>query len=126
MALFGSKKKTEKREKKAAPAKKAAAAPAVQSSSSFAVRDVIKHARITEKASEKQALGVYVFDVVDTATKRDIIRSVQALYKVTPAKVRVANMKPKEKRNMRTGRSGMRGGGRKAYIYLKAGETITL
>lgn len=122
MALFGSKKKTAvKTAKKEAPA---ASAPAA--SSAFAVRDVIKHARITEKASDLSALSVYVFDVTANATKRDVIRSVQSLYKVTPRKVAMINTKPKTKRNMRTGREGVRGGGRKAYVYLKAGETITL
>jgi len=131
MALFGSKKKpaeksapktASKAVKKDAPAK-AAAVPSVSVAS---VRDVIKHARITEKASDKQMMGVYVFDVTTDATKRDVIRSMQALYKVTPRKVAMITVKSKQKRNARTGRPGMKTGGKKAYVYLRSGETITL
>lgn len=73
-----------------------------------------------------QTIGVYTFNIGERATKRDVMQAVQKLYKVTPRKVRVVSIPTKLKRNMRTGKSGVRGGGRKAYVYLKKGETIMI
>ena len=87
---------------------------------------VLKHARITEKASMHQGLGVYTFDVASTATKRDILQAVRAIYKVTPRSVRVVTVPTKSRRNARTGKLGMTGGGKKAYVYLKKGESIVI
>jgi len=125
MALFSKKTK----ETKETTAALAAAAPKETSNASISHVDrtsVIKHARITEKASMQQAAGVYVFDVATSATKREIIQAVRALYKVTPRAIRMVNVPTKTIRSMRTGRSGMKGGGKKAYVYLKRGETINL
>lgn len=120
MALFSRKKNTET---------KAAATPVSSSAVSSVGRDlthVLRHARITEKATMNQSAGVYVFDISERATKRDVSQAVQMLYSVTPRKIAVVNTPAKVKRNTRTGRTGVSGGSRKAYVYLKAGETITL
>ena len=120
MALFGNKKKTEKKD---------AAAVATTSSSATGVghlAHVLKHARITEKASMLQSQNVYAFDVAASATKRQIMHAIRAVYNVSPIKVAVINVASKEKRNARTGRSAMAHGGKKAYVYLKSGDTITL
>src|SRR3989344_4760042 len=87
---------------------------------------VLKHARVTEKATMHSADGVYTFDVATGATKRDIMQAVRLLYKVTPRKVRVVTVRAKTVRSRRTGQMGVKGGGKKAYIYLKKGETITI
>lgn len=87
---------------------------------------ILKHARITEKASMSSAFSVYVFDVAESATKRDIARAVHSLYKVTPAKVATARVPAKKVRHAKTGRIGVKKGGKKAYVYLKKGETITI
>ena len=87
---------------------------------------ILKHARITEKATMHESAGVYTFDVAPSATKRDIARAVQALYKVKPRKVAVVLIRQKEVRNMRTGKTGMKKGGKKAYVYLKQGDTIQI
>ncbi|HEY4516360.1 50S ribosomal protein L23 [Candidatus Kaiserbacteria bacterium RIFCSPHIGHO2_02_FULL_54_11b] len=87
---------------------------------------ILKHTRITEKASMHQGSGVYTFDVAPRATKRDIMRAVQALYKVVPRKVAIVTVPAKKVRHMRTGREGVKKGGKKAYVYLKKGETITI
>ena len=122
MALFGKKKNTEKKEA-IAPA-----APVTAASSETMGRDIstiLKHARITEKASMHQGLGVYTFDIARSATKRDVMQAVRALYKVTPRSVRVVTVPTKSRRNARTGKLGMTGGGKKAYVYLKKGDSIT-
>ncbi len=87
---------------------------------------VLRHARITEKASERQAAGVYVFDIDVSATKRDVMQAIKKLYSVTPRKIAVVTVPRKNVRSARTGKSGVKGGGKKAYVYLKSGETITI
>ena len=87
---------------------------------------ILKHARITEKASMHQGGNVYMFDVATEATKRDIIRAVQALYKVKPVKVATVRVPEKKVRNMKTGKVGIKKGGKKAYVYIKQGDTINL
>ena len=87
---------------------------------------VLKHARITEKATMHASLSVYTFDIAVSATKSDVAAAVKLFYKVSPRQVRVVNIPSKEKRNARTGKTGMTGGGKKAYVYLKKGETINL
>lgn len=125
MALFSRKKNTEeKAETKKVPAAKIA--PQVASSTGRDLTHVLRHARITEKATIAQAGGVYVFDVNTSVSKRDIMQAIKALYNVTPRKVAVVNIPKKNIRSMRTGRTGVKGGGRKAYVYLKKGETITI
>jgi ribosomal protein L23 len=63
-----------------------------------------------------------VIKVSSSANKRDIARAVNFFYKVTPVKVRVVNMP--HKRVFVKGRTGFRGGGKKAYVYLKTGQKI--
>lgn len=108
--------------------KEAAATSAAEVTSGGMGRDIstiLKHARITEKASMHQAQGVYTFDIARSASKRDVIQAVRALYKVTPRMVHVVSVPVKSRRNARSGKLGMTGGGKKAYVYLKKGETIT-
>jgi len=87
---------------------------------------ILQHARITEKATWHQGTGVYTFDVAQSATKRDIVRAVQALYKVKPVKVATVMVPEKKVRNMRTGKTGVKKGSKKAYVYLKKGDVITI
>ena len=70
--------------------------------------------------------SVYVFEVAETATKRDIVMAVREIYNVTPRMVRVASIPTKTTRNMRTGINGIKRGGKKAYVFLKKGETIII
>jgi len=80
--------------------------------------------RITEKASLLMERGCYTLDVLPGATKGEIARAVRARYGVTPVRVAVASIQPKQKR-MR-GKRGMKPGGKKAFIYLKQGDKIEL
>lgn len=119
MALFGTKKKAVK--KADAPAKEAG-------ESSVGARDlshVLSHARITEKATMHADAKVYTFNIAERATKRDVIRAVYQLYKVTPRMVRVVTIPMKSVRHARTGKTGMKGGGKKAYVYLNQSDSIT-
>lgn len=84
--------------------------------------NIIKNPRVTEKASFAQEQSVYTFDVSVGATKSEIGKAVFAIYKVKPVKVNVLAV-PKKKVTSR-GQNGVRGGGRKALVYLKKGDKI--
>ena len=49
--------------------------------------------RITEKAAELNAKGVYVFNVYPKATKNDILSAVKEYYSVTPITIRTLKTK---------------------------------
>jgi large subunit ribosomal protein L23 len=82
--------------------------------------------RITEKGAYLSANGVYVFNVATTATKLDIKAAVKSLYNVTPRKVTVVTVPRKVVQTRGTNRKGATVGGKKAYVYLKKGETIDI
>lgn len=128
MALF--KKPAAKKTAKAAAPKKEKAVAVKKEAASTATRahlaHILKHARITEKASLQQLSSVYVFDVASDATKTQIDEAVRSIYGVSPRKITVVNTPSKTKRSARTGKTGVTGGGRKAYVYLTKGETITI
>jgi len=128
MALFN--KKTEKKQDTKAEAPAKSSAPAKKAASGIAgarnLTHILLHARITEKATMEAEKGVYTFDISDSATKNEVKEAVHALYKVTPRLVRILSVPKKVRRNMRTGKVGISRGGRKAYVYLKKGETITI
>jgi len=86
--------------------------------------EVIFRPRVTEKATDmSSSSNAYVFDVHPSATKNQIAEGIKELYGVTPVKVHVVNRARKHVRGRR-GEHGLKGGGRKAYVYLKKGDTI--
>jgi large subunit ribosomal protein L23 len=84
--------------------------------------NIIKNPRVTEKASKATEQNVYTFDISASATKTEIKKAVFALYKVRPTKVNVLSIT--KKKTMLKGKAGVRGGGRKAFVYLKKGDKI--
>src|SRR3989338_2711740 len=121
MALFSKKKDTENEKKPVAVAKTVAS-----EGGTFELSHVIVKPRVTEKSTWHSAQGVYVFDVAVNSNKQQISRAIRAIYKVTPRKIRIVTVPSKSKRSARTGKLGVKGGGKKAYVYLKKGETINL
>ena len=88
-------------------------------------QSVLLRPRITEKAAlGADKNGVYVFEVTEQATKKQIAASVKGAYKVTPIKVRTARIAPKAV--FVRGKHGVKSGGKKAYVYLKKGDKIEL
>jgi len=85
---------------------------------------IIKNPRVTEKASMAAEQNVYTFDITSSANKTEIKKAIFALYKVHPVKVNVLSV-PK-KNTMSKGKVGTKGGGRKAFVYLKKGDKIEL
>lgn len=84
--------------------------------------NIIKNPRITEKASFAQEQNVYTFDVGAGVNKTEIRKAIFSLYKVKPIRVNVLSV-PK-KNVVSKGKAGVKGGGRKALVYLKAGDKI--
>ncbi len=82
--------------------------------------------RVTEKGAYLAQDGVYVFMVARDANKKDIADAVQALFKVTPRKIHLAAVPRKQVQTRGTNRYGKTAAGKKAYVYLKKGETIEL
>ncbi len=83
---------------------------------------IIKNPRITEKASFQAGQNVYTFDIAKSANKTEIKKAIFALYKVRPARINILNIS--RKKIMSRGQVGTKGGGRKAYVYLKEGDKI--
>ncbi len=120
MALFGSKKKEVQAEK----AVSAGGKRTQKNVPSATVFGVIRRPRLTEKAAQLSSANVYTFDIAQGASKHDVSRAVLSLYKVAPVKVHVVNTKGKPV-SLRTRRgTGMTNRSRKAYVYLKKGDTI--
>jgi len=82
--------------------------------------------RITEKAAYLSEKGCWVFNVAPDAGKREIVDAVRLLYKVNPRKVTVARLPRKVVSTRGSARKGTTGGGKKAYVYLKQGDSIEL
>lgn len=86
---------------------------------------VVLRPRITEKAAlSADKSNVYVFEVTTDATKKAITASIRDAYKVTPEKIRLVAI-PRKKIVYR-GKPGVKGGGKKAYVYLKKGDKIEI
>jgi large subunit ribosomal protein L23 len=83
---------------------------------------ILKNPRVTEKASFAAEQNVYTFDITASANKTEIRKAIFALYKVHPVKVNV--LRVPRKKTMSKGKIGVRGGGRKAFVYLKKEDKI--
>jgi large subunit ribosomal protein L23 len=82
--------------------------------------------RITEKAAivaDKD--NVYTFNIAPDATKLDVKKAIEKIYKVAPIKVAITKI-PTKKVQVRgqRGKFGSKNGGKKAYVYLKKGDKI--
>ncbi len=83
---------------------------------------ILRRPRITEKASISAEKGVFVFEIDPAASKKAVAHAVKELYKVTP--VKVATVTTPAKRVFVRGKWGKKVGIKKAYVYLKKGDTI--
>ena len=84
---------------------------------------VLLRPRVTEKAAlQANASNVYVFEVSSNATENSVKASMRDAYKITPLRVRLLAIPTKKV--FRRGKPGVKGGGKKAYVYLKKGDKI--
>lgn len=83
---------------------------------------VLSSPRVTEKASMLQERNVYVFNVPVSVTKKDVEKAVKEQYKVTPLRVNMVQIK--SKKTFVRNKLGKTAKGKKAYIFLKKGDTL--
>lgn len=121
MALFSRKKDDAKVAKEAASTPKAVAFSTDRNLASVLIKP-----RITEKAVGGGEQNVYTFVVRRDASKYDVADAIKALYNVTPVKVNTVNKAPRQFMSRSKGRVVTQKGMKKAYVYLKAGDSITL
>jgi large subunit ribosomal protein L23 len=81
---------------------------------------VIKEPVLTEKSVALKELNKYVFKVDNKATKNDIKKAVEEIFKVKVKDVKIVKMKPKKKRLGRY--EGYVSGWKKAIVTLKEGK----
>ncbi|MFC6646776.1 50S ribosomal protein L23 [Granulicella cerasi] len=87
------------------------------------VYSVIRRPIITEKALiTREMEGTLVFEVAATATKTEVKQAVEKLFSVKVASIRTSIVEGKERRRGRF--AGYRPDWKKAYVKLKAGETV--
>ena len=84
--------------------------------------DLIRRPVITEKATNASEAGTVVFEVAMNATKPEIKKAVEALFKVKVKGVNTTVSKGKVKRFK--GKLGKRKDIKKAYVMLEDGNTI--
>ena len=82
--------------------------------------------RITEKGAYLSEKNAYIFNVAGNANKKEIADAIRDVFKVTPRKVTVMAVPRKERITRGTNRKGRTAGGKKAYVFLKKGETIEI
>lgn len=87
--------------------------------------DVIIKVILTEKAHAQMAKGIYTFMVNSKAKKIDVKNAIKNAFSVDVVNVNVISTQPKQKRIAKTRKFTMVGGGKKAIVYLKAGQTIS-
>ena len=114
--------------KEAAPKAAAKKAPAKKSAkgetAAARLYDVIVRPLMSEKAHNGLALNKVTFVISPTATKTDVRKAVETLFKVDVVKVNTATTEGKQKKFR--GRPGQRSDVRKAVVTLKAGQSIDI
>lgn len=96
------------------------------------MKDVILKPRVSEKAyhqSQAENIKTYVFEVPASANKHTVARAITVQYEVTVTAVRILTLKGKAKQSYRKGgrpQAGVRSDIKKAYVTLKAGDSLPL
>lgn len=80
------------------------------------------HPIVTEKSARLSERGAYTFRVENGATKNEVRKAVEELYRVHVEQVNVVTVKPKSR--ILRGVHGTKSGHRKATVSLKEGEKI--
>lgn len=125
MALFSQKKET-KTEEQATEAVVSQSAVQGALPTDRDLASVLIQPRVTEKAVGMSEKNVYTFIVRRDATKYDVRDAVKALFNVTPVKINIVNKMPRQYTSRMKGRRLTEKGMKKAYVYLKDGDSISL
>jgi large subunit ribosomal protein L23 len=85
---------------------------------------ILRNPRITEKTAIMSSGSVYVFDVDPRANKAQVMKAVEMIYKVKPVKINILKIAKKPVKSKKIRKTYYKSGGKKAYVFLKKGETI--
>jgi large subunit ribosomal protein L23 len=85
-------------------------------------QSIIKKMRVSEKASQSQAGGKYIFDVLKSANKISVKHAVEQQYQVKVTQVNIVNNQGKDRRYGAS--SGRTSDFKKAIVTLKEGQKI--
>ena len=83
---------------------------------------VLIRPRITEKATALGEHNIYTFNAAKDANKALVASAIYATYGVTPLRVNMVMIKSKGV--LVRGKKGVKGGGKKALVFLKKGDKI--
>ena len=127
MALF----KKDKEEKKENATKSEKDAQSNKDTKSVAPKnarlsDIIISPRITEKSVQLMDKRAYTFNVRKDANKTEIAKAIKEIYGVEPVKVNIINSPSKKKFDYKSGKAGKRSAFKKAIVYLKEGDKISI
>ena len=84
------------------------------------LNSVLLRPHVTEKATSASESSVYVFEVDANSPKSAVERAFIEKYKITPRKINIVTVPIKNV--IVRGRRGTKGGGKKAYVFLKKGD----
>ncbi|MCX7735207.1 MAG: 50S ribosomal protein L23 [Candidatus Kapabacteria bacterium] len=92
------------------------------------MKEIVKKPVITEKATKLGEKGQYVFEVNPNSNKIEIKKSIEKMFEVNVTSIRTVRIKGKVKsritrRGLIRGKTSMK---KKAYVTLKAGQTIDI
>jgi len=87
---------------------------------------ILSRPRVTEKATFVAGAKnpVYTFEVAATATKPEILKAIEAKYKVKAIKVNIVTLPAKNV--VVRGKKGTKPAVKKAMVFLKAGDKIEI
>lgn len=121
MALFG---KRQKKDEDSVVKTEESSVKPKESSIALGKPTVLLRPHVTEKAAILTDFNVYAFVVSDDANKFEVKSSIKETYNKTPSKIRIAR-KPNQVVRRRGG-LGSKKGYKKAYVYMKKGETLDI
>ncbi len=90
------------------------------------IHSILLKPHFTEKSVKMGEANVYTFKVKRDANKFQIRDAVKALFNVTPVKVNIVNKKTALRLSGSKNRMVKVPGNKKAYVYLKSGDSINL
>jgi len=88
------------------------------------IENIILKPIVTEKSTEFENAGKYIFKVLANANKIEVKKAVEKIFGTKVADVNILNTKPKERRRGRT--VGHIPGYKKAIVTLKKGQKIKI
>ncbi|MDD5732131.1 MAG: 50S ribosomal protein L23 [Patescibacteria group bacterium] len=88
------------------------------------IENIILKPIVTEKSTEFETVGKYIFKVMANANKIEVKKAVEKVFGTKVADVNILNTQSKEKRRGRT--IGHVAGYKKAIVTLKKGQKIKI